>query len=154
MPTATLPPATTPKAIKVHWVSSDGLFGVITAKDMPPGIGRSRTRDTEIDAANAPWEAGLTHQVGPGSRNKFIKVRLADLGVPVQHNPTTGGGGTLGPALLDTLKPKNYAQPGKKFIPDYPHTCTVCGGRMLQLFTSQEHEGGVCPGPKKPGRAR
>lgn len=117
--------------------SSDGVWGVIVAKDFPGNIGRSKTRDDPQDALNATWDAGLTTPVGPGSIQKYIKVRISDL--------------TGAPRPKISLNPGDYAnKKGPKFIPDYPHKCAVCGGKMLILFSSQEHEGGKeCPGPQK-----
>lgn len=124
--------------MSILWTSPDGLWGVIEAKDLPPGVARSKTRDDEQDAQNAPWDPGLTTPVGPGSIHKFVKVRISDL----PHLQS-------GPKPTIVLKPGNYAnKPAQKFIPEYPHTCPVCGGKMLMLFSSQEHEGRKpCPGP-------
>jgi hypothetical protein len=131
---------TKPKVV-VHWVSPDGLWGVIEAGDFPADgtRARSKTRDTITDASTAPWDPALVIPVGAGSRSKFIKVKIADLPQDI------------GDAIdaIKKLKPANYARPGAKFIPEYPHICPTCGGRMIQLFTSQEHEGGAeCPGRK------
>lgn len=133
--------STAPSGPQIHAVSQDGLWGVIEAKDYPPGIGRSRTRDTPGDALKAPWEGALVTPVGPGSRNKFVLVRMMDL----------PGQGKL------PVKPGSYipgSVGGKKVIPDYPHRCHVCGGRMLILFSSVEHEGGECPGKPKTIKTR
>lgn len=128
----------------IHWTSPDGLWGVIQAKDLPPGIARSKTRITIQDAAGAGWDPGNVAPVGPKSQGHFIKVRMSDLG-------SLAGTGGARPQV--TLIPGNYANTGKavkKFIPAYPHTCPTCGGKMLWLFSSHEHEGGKdCPGPPK-----
>lgn len=125
---------------KIWW--DDGTWAVIEAKDLPPGCPRSKTNDTVGDAVKSTsWNPALTHVPGPGSLNKFVKVRLADL---------TGAHQYQTPDRVVELKPANFK--GRK-IPDYPHTCHVCGGKMLVLFSSTEHEGGTCPGaPKKKGR--
>lgn len=118
--------------------SDDGQWGVVVAGDLPPGIARSKTRDTPTDALNAPWDPALTQPVGPGSLQKYVKVRLKDIGVNIP------------------LSPAAYANGAgkKKFISDYPHTCPVCGGPYLMLFSSMEHPGGKpCPGPEK-GKAK
>lgn len=124
-------------SVNVVAQSDDGLWGVIVAGDLPPGIGRSKTRDDPDDALNAAWDPGLTTPVGPGSVQKYIKIRMSDLGAPR-------------PQIV--LRPGDYSNPkAGKFIPEYPHKCAVCGGKMLILFSSQEHEGGKpCPGPQEP----
>lgn len=129
--------------MSVIWTSPDGLWGVIKAKDLPLGVARSKTRDDPTAAETAPWDPGLLAPVGPGSLNKYVKVRLSDL--PNQL------GGTTRPTIV--LRPGDYANGSVtkrgKFIPEFPHTCPLCGGKMLVLFSSTEHEGGVCPGPPK-----
>lgn len=132
--------------IKIWATSADGLWSVIEAKDYQPGIGRSRTRDTPGDALKAPYDPNLTTPVGPGSLHKFVMVRTMDLG------PNASGLGGL-------LSPKSYmpapGNPNGKFIPHYPHTCLVCGGKCYQGFmTTFEHEGGACPGPAKKQKER
>lgn len=124
-------------APNIIYTSDDGVWGVIVAKDVPPGVARSKTRDDAQDALNAPWDPALTTPVGPGSVNKYVKVKLSDLKIPL-------------PARIN-LNPAEYKNKKVgKIIPDYPHTCAVCGGKMLILFSSQEHEGGKpCPGPQK-----
>lgn len=108
--------------------SDDGEEVIVKAKDLPPSFtGRSLTFKSPIDALldGAIMDELADKPPGPKSQEHFVKVRLRDIygGVP-KTAPT-------------------------KRIPDYPHKCAVCGGRMLILFTSQEHEGGVCPGPQK-----
>lgn len=124
-------------AITIHATDQNNVWGVIEAKDYPPGIGRSRTRDTPGDALKANWEGTLVTRPGPGSTNKFVKVRLMDLPGYGKASSTKSIGEVL----------NSRAFGGGKVISDYPHTCPVCGGRMLILYSSVEHEGGECPGP-------
>ncbi len=127
-------------SVNVIYETDDGQFGVVVAGDVPPGIARSKTRDDPQDALTAPWDPALTNPVGPGSVNKFVKVKLSDL--PGRNRIP--------------LDPRHFQNGKKKIIPDYPHTCPVCGGPYLMLFSSYEHPGGKpCPGPgaqKKVGR--
>jgi hypothetical protein len=127
----------------IHATTPDGLWGVIQAKDLPPGIARSKTRDNAADALTAPWDPAQVAPVGPKSQNHFVKVKLSDL-PPNFFN----GQPPVRPQVV--LRPGDYANPKVgKYIPEYPHTCNVCGGKMLWLFSSQEHEGKMpCPGPK------
>lgn len=131
--------------MNIIYTSPDGLFGVITGADYnavfgqqaPNAPARSKTRDDPQKALNATWEPALVKPVGPGSLGDFVKVRLSDL--PNQ-----------GPRPQVVLSPGNYTNAkAPKFIPQYPHTCHVCGGKMLILFSSVEHEGGACPGAQK-----
>ena len=117
--------------------SDDGIWGVVVAGSLPPGVARSKTRDDPKDALTAPWDPALTAPVGPNSIHKFVKVKMSDLGL-------------ARPRIL--LRPGDYANKKVgKFIPDYPHTCLICGGPIVILFSSQEHEGGKpCPGSGKP----
>lgn len=126
---------------QVHATSQDGRWSVIEAKDFTPGIGRSRTRDTPGDALKATWDPALITPVGPGSMNKFVLVRTMDL--PGQGKLPVASSGYI----PGTVK-------GSRHIPDYPHRCHVCGGKMLILFSSVEHEGGECPGPVKATKTR
>lgn len=120
--------------------SDDGLWGIITGADFNRIsqtliIGRSKTRHTSTDALAAPYDPGLVNPVGPGSVADFVKIRLSDIGVPARPL---------------SLNPADYRDKNApKFIPNYPHKCHVCGGKMLILFSSTEHEGGTCPGPPK-----
>lgn len=150
-PLPPLPPAQgsntpAPAPIQVHEVSSDGLWGAITGQDymsLPPNtVGRTKTGDTPQKAMKNTWDPANTAPIGPGSLGKYVKVRLGDL---PGHAP---------PPIKINISTQNYGSrvgdgPGKiksRHIPEYPHTCNLCGGKMLWLFTSQEHEGGKeCP---------
>lgn len=124
--------------VPVHW--DDGTWGVIEAKDLPPGCPRSKTNKTVGDAVKSTsWDPGLTTAPGPKSANDFVKVRLADLATKAP-GPLAYRGVVSKPKVVVDDPPE------KK----YPHKCPTCGGRMLILFTSIEHEGGECPGPQKP----
>ena len=123
------------------WTSDDGLWGVIEASALPRDCPRSKTRDTPLEAAEAIWDAGMTSRPGPASQHKFVKVRIADI--------------RGGPAPQIVLRPSAYGPaPAKRHIPDYPGKCSLCGGGILVLFTSTEHEGGACPGPRAKEKAR
>ena len=133
--------------MNIIYTSDDGLFGVITGQDFNdllaqnPNAGRSKTREDAQKALGAPWEPTLTKPIGPGSIADFVKVKISDM-------PGTG----VRPKVI--LSPGNYTNAkAPKFIPEYPHKCLICGGGVLVLFSSVEHEGGVCPGPKKRLRA-
>lgn len=131
--------------MSIQWTSPDGLWGIIQAKDLPPDIARSKTRSTIAEAENAAWDPGNVAPVGPKSQNDYVKVRISDL-------PQGYPGAKPGRPQV-VLSPGNYTSGKKKFIPDYPHVCPTCGGKMLWLFTTQEHEGGKsCPGSQKPQR--
>lgn len=129
----------------LHHVSADGVWGIIKAVDLPPNCPRSKTRDTPQEAAQATWEPGLTSKPGPGSLNKFVKVKVADLQLPPNQVPIKPADYTN-----HTARKSAFDKPAKT-IPPFPHTCNLCGGRTLELFTSVEHEGGweACKGRKK-----
>lgn len=118
------------------WTSDDGLWAVIPVSRLPPGCPRSKTRDTPLDAADATWDAGIPSTPGPKSAAKFVKVRVTDV--------MRGWGGR--PPQQVVLRPSNFAASNRRVIPNYPGKCGVCGGGILVLFTSVEHEGGACPG--------
>lgn len=121
-------------------VWDDGEWAVIEGKDWRPGLARSKTNDTLADAVKSnSWDPSMANvPIGPKSLNKLIKVKLVELKQAVARLQVTA------------LRPSNFGGSStKKSIPDYPHTCLVCGGKTLILFSSTEHEGGVCPGPKK-----
>lgn len=127
--------------MNIIYTSNDGLFGVITGADynilhVNNGIqlGRSKTNKDPQAALNSAWDPNFSQPVGPGSLANFVKVRLSD--IPGQARPAV------------ILSPGNYTAKPKKIISNYPHTCHVCGGKMLILFSSVEHEGGACPGAK------
>lgn len=124
--------------MNVHATSQDGLWSVLEGIDYPPGIGRSKTCPSPGDALKAQWEPNLITAPGPKSLlGKYVLVRTMDL--------TVGLGG-----IGRVVSPKSYIPgtiAGRKHIPDYPHKCLVCGGNIVILFSSSEHEGGVCPGP-------
>jgi hypothetical protein len=128
----------------VYW--DDGTFGVIKASDLPPNCPRSQTNDTVGDAVKSTsWDPARVQPPGPKSAGKYVKVMLRDL---PKWQAAPGWG-----SVPQELKPSNFGGQGsKKFIPDYPHRCHVCGGRMLILFSSVEHEGGACPGAPKKGK--
>lgn len=119
----------------VYW--TDGTFSVVPVKDwmyvrtLGP-IGRSLTfTDPQECVANGTYDATLTKIPGPKSQQAaYVKVLAADF-----KGPTIRTGDLLG----DPPKTKG------KYIKPYPHPCPACGGWMLQLFSSTEHEGGVCP---------
>lgn len=134
-------PVQVPQSIQVHEVSNDGLWGAISGSDynsVHPAPGRSKTGDTPQKAMKNTWDPGFNAAIGPGSVGKYVKVRLSDLP------------GHVAPPIKVSISPSTYGTRSKsdrqRHIPDYPHTCNLCGGKMLWLFTSQEHEGGVeCP---------
>lgn len=145
-----LPPvqaaAPAPGPIQVHEVSSDGLWGAISGADymsLPAGtVPRTKTGDTPGKAMKNTWDPANTAPIGPGSIGKYVKVRLSDI---PGHAP---------PPIKINISTQNYGSrvgdgPGpikSRHIPEYPHVCNLCGGKMLWLFTSQEHEGGKeCP---------
>ncbi len=119
----------------------DGTFGVWEAKDVHPSVPRSKTRKSFQDAIKAdPVEITFRPPVGAGSITDCIKVRLTDF------VPRSLTGAPTAPAAPKHKEP---------FEVRWPHICTVCGGRMLNLFSSSDHpdengeKGGKCPGPKK-----
>lgn len=133
---------------RIIW--EDGTWAIIEAKDWPPGIGRSKTRDTVPDAIAATWEAGLGNiAIGPQSirASKLVKVKLGDfLNVPPP---------SLSPGPLGGLSPKAFQDPATpvappspmmpkpwkgKDIPEYPHVCPNCGGRTVHMPSGHIHE--------------
>lgn len=127
--------ATTLKQYPPMW--DDGTYGVWEASIVHPYVPRSRTRKYMKDAVQIdPTEITLRPPVGPGSIKGLIKVRLVDF-IP--------RGETAAPA-------KTFQEPIEV---RFPHRCTVCGGRTLELFSSVDHAdeqgngGAKCPGPKK-----
>lgn len=116
----------------------DGTYGVWEANAVHPYVPRSKTRKDMKDAVKVdPSEITLRPPVGPGSINDLVKVRLADF-IPRGAAPVAA--------------PPKHKEP---YEVRWPHICTVCGGRMLNLFSSSDHpdengeKGGKCPGPKK-----
>lgn len=125
---------------KLVWVSDDSAYAVIVAADHVAGCPRSKTRDTwqaasEADLIGGPGAVPLG-KIGPGSMAKYILVPL------LEHMR----GMSKGKAPAKAATPDG---PG-----DYPHKCGVCGGKMVILFSSTEHEGGACPGEAKRVSAR
>lgn len=112
---------------------SDNVWAVIPVSDwvkLPKGIGRSKTfKDPQECWQKGAFDKAITHSPGTASIASFVKVPMQIIeAFNAQKTvlpPTKGGKG--------------------KVIADYPHKCHACGGRMLQLFTSTEHEGGICP---------
>jgi hypothetical protein len=129
--------------IKVHW--DDGHWAVIEAKDWHPGTPRTKTNETVGDAVKSQsYDVQLSNvPIGPKSRAKFVKVLMTDL-------PALAAAGALSataPVAPMALRPSNYGgTSSKRSIPDYPQKCMICGGGILVLFSSVEHEGGTCPG--------
>lgn len=170
---------------RVIW--EDGNWAIIEAGDYPPGIGRSKTRDSLADAITAPFDLVNPLTTPPGPKavldQKLVKVKLADLlatpvpqglgpaGVPtpIQTAPI---GSIPSPRGFIPIKatPNNapVAPPSpflskpwsKRDVPEYPHTCRVCGGRYYQGLDKIIHQeteaqdGGKCPGARKAVRVR
>lgn len=141
---------------RVLW--EDGLVAIIYAKDFPAnsGMGRSKTRKTPAEALNAAIDDQLVTAPGAGSAHDFIKVKLADL----LARPLTKPVATVMPRLpvdpsqFKPVVPK-IAQSGTykgQIIPDFPHDCTKCGGKMYQGMYSSVHPtpDGRCPADSKP----
>lgn len=161
----TLPftPVNSTKDPRVLW--EDGQIAIIFAGDFPAntGMGRSKSRKTLPDALTQQVDPGLTTAVGAGSRADLIKVFLAELlarpvgsqGAVVQAPPV----GRL-PNGPTTFSPPKIAKTGSfrgMVIPDFPHTCAACGGKMYQGMVQSVHDtaDGRCPretgGKKKKG---
>ena len=140
-------PTNVPMDPRTVEVSQDpnGEWAVVQAADLPPNCPRSKTRDTPQDAMSANWEPGLTSAPGAGSIHKYVKVKRLHL---PWERPYPGQ--TIKPGDIGLDPSQFHKAPKGKPIQDYPHRCHVCGGRTLELFSSVEHEGGKCPGPKRP----
>lgn len=161
---------------RVIW--EDGMWAIIEAKDYPPGIGRSKSRDLLGDAIASNWEPALLTPPGAKSiaAKQLVKVKLAEFWATSptgQGTPKIIGKGLLNPADFaqpvappSPFLPKPYKG---KDIPEYPHKCPGCGGRFYMGATQIVHEStdprkglgdGKCPGPPQttsgnlPKRAR
>lgn len=165
LPNASLPGPSGPKVTTVNStgdprvVWEDGHIAIIYARDFPAnsGMGRSKTRDDVADAIKATVDDQLQTPVGAGSMGKFVKVWLKDL----LARPVVVPGG--GPKVLPRLpidpsqfRPVNpvVAKSGSykgQIIPDFPHDCMRCGGKMYQGMFSNVHPtpDGRCPAEDK-----
>lgn len=145
---------------RVLW--EDGQSAIIFAGDFPAntGMGRSKTRKTLPDAIAAPIDPALVTGAGAGSKGDLIKVWLAEL----LQRPVGGVQGLQAPPVgrlpssprnLDPTPPRIAKSGSYKgmVIPDFPHTCTACGGKYYQGMFDAVHPtpDGKCPkgGEKK-----
>ncbi len=147
---------------RVVW--EDGHIAIIYAADFPAnsGMGRSKTRDTVAEAIKATVDDQLQTAPGGGSLSKFCKVWLKEL---LARPVVVPGGGPKVMARLpidpSQFKPVNpvVAQSGNykgQIIPDFPHDCPRCGGKMYQGMFSNVHStaDGRCPAEDKKGKKR
>jgi hypothetical protein len=127
---------------RVLW--EDGHIAIIFAKDFPAnsGMGRSKTRDTVAEAIKATVDDQLQSPVGGGSMGKFVKVWLKEL---LARPVVVPGGGPKVMARLP-IDPSQF-KPVSPVIPDFPHDCIRCGGKMYQGMFSNVHPtpDGKCP---------
>lgn len=147
---------------RVLW--EDSKIAIIFAGDFPAntGMGRSKSRKTLPDALAAQIDTNLQTGVGAGSASDLVKVYLADLlarpvGAPVKVAPVPTGRLAHSPDVF-RAPPPSIAKSGTykgMVIPDFPHQCSACGGRMYQGMINSVHDtpDGRCPkesgNPKK-----
>jgi len=125
--------------IKPGFIWEDTMFGVIEAGELTtPDCPRSKTFSSLKDAMACPPGDVVVRPVlpGPKSRMNYVKV---DKAVYMLYRS-----GALNGAVTPAAVPENK----------YPHKCPTCGGNMLVLFSTIDHEGGKCPGKQKAPRMK